>query len=230
MPAINLVRSTCFLLLVAATFTGRANILYPSMTEAVAFANADVLALAKVLAIAPLVERGETQSWASVISIEIQTQGVSAKTNAMVFWNQRLADAIQIPKRAPEVGRIYRVYLRLQDANTKSDFEPVHPDWGFVEPDNTDSQTRSTFIEHSVLRGDTLWSIAAHYYGTGSRWRVLRAANFTNDAALGAYPLKSGTKLRIPLFPMKKSPQQSKITEPGDGAPPSFRTSRAPGR
>ncbi len=200
------------------------------MTEAVAFANADVLALARVLAISPLVENDETQSWASVISIEIQTQGVSAKTNAMVFWNQRLADATQIPKRAPEIGRIYRVYLRMAGANTKSDYEPVHPDWGFVDSDNTDNQARSNFIEHTVLRGDTLWRIAAHYYGAGSRWRVLRAANFTNDAALGVYPLKSGMKLRIPLFPMKKSPQQSRFTEPGDGISVSNRTQRAPGR
>jgi predicted P-loop ATPase len=66
-----------------------------------------------------------------------------------------------------------------------------------------------------VQRGDTLWGLAVHYYGTGTRWRVLRAANFTNDAAFAVYPLRSGMRLRIPAFAMKKVPQQSGPTNRG---------------
>jgi hypothetical protein len=193
------------LLALSAAIICDATTLFPPIKEAEACAWADLVGDAKVLAIAPLLENGVTQQWASAVSIEILTKGVSAKTRATVLWNQGLADATLAHKRAPDLGQKYRVYLRLRWADNNSDFEPVHPDWGFVECKNTSSQTKTTFIEHTVQRGDTLWGIAAHYYGTGARWRVLRAANFTNDAALGVYPLKSGMRLRIPAFPLKST-------------------------
>jgi hypothetical protein len=197
------------LLALSAAVICDATTLLPPIKEAEACAWADLVGDVKVLAIAPLLENGVIQKWASVVSIEILTKGVSAKTRATVLWNQGLADATLAHKRAPDLGQKYRVYLRLRWVDNNSDFEPVHPDWGFVECKNMGSQTETTFIEHTVQRGDTLWGIAAHYYGTGARWRVLRIANFTNDAALGVYPLKSGMRLRIPAFPLKSTHQDA---------------------
>jgi hypothetical protein len=194
-----------------AALTCDATSLLPPITEAEACTWADLVGEVKVLAIAPLVENGVTQKSASVISIEILTKGVSAKTKATVLWNQTLADATLIRKGPPGVGREYRAYLHVRRGENKWDFEPVHPDWGFVESNDTDGHAQPSFVEHTVQRGDTLWGIAQHYYGTGTRWRVLRAANFTNDAPLEAYPLKSGMRLRIPSFPMRMS------TQPGKG-------------
>jgi len=221
--------SAILLALNVAALTCNATTLFPPITESEARAWADVVGEAKVLAIAPLIENGVTQKWASVISIEILTQGVSAKTRATVLWNQALADATLIHRGRPGVGQEYRVYLRLLWAGSGSDFEPVHPDWGFVESDSTDRQAEATFIEHTVQRGDTLWGIAAHYYGTGARWRVLRAANFTNDAALEVYPLKSGMRLRVPAFPMKISPQDGPANGSQPIRPETNRTSSAAG-
>jgi hypothetical protein len=190
--------------LIAAAFTCRAMLPFPPMSEAAAVANADLLAQVKVLAIAPLVEDGVTQKWRNVVHVEILTQGVAAKTNASVLWDQWLANWSLTPKHAPEVGHTYRSYLRLRGGNANLDFEPVHPDWGFVESDITANQSEPTSVQRIVQKRDTLWGIAAHYYGTGTRWRVLRVANFTNDAPFGVYPLRSGMKLRIPVFPMNK--------------------------
>jgi len=198
--------STMLLGLCQAVLTSNATTLLPSMEETQARASADLVGEAKVLAIAPRVVNGVTAQWASVITIEILTAGVSAKTRVTVLWYQGYADMTLAHKGLPDLGQKYRVYLRLS-AGTNADFEPVHPDWGFLQPRNTDSQKAPTFIEKTVQRGETLWAIAAHYYGVGGRWSVLRAANFTNDAALGVYPLKPGMRLRIPTFPMKSTKQ-----------------------
>src|SRR5438874_8418763 len=110
--------SSIFLALSLATLTCEGTALEPPITEAEACAWSDLVGEAKVLAVAPLLENGVTQTWASVISIEILTKGVCAKSRATVLWNQRLADATLAHKGLPEVGQKYRVYLRLQWAGT----------------------------------------------------------------------------------------------------------------
>lgn len=47
---------------------------------------------------------------------------------------------------------------------------------------------------HVVRRGDTLWSIAAHYYGDGKRWRDIASANNISNAG----QLRVGATLVIP--------------------------------
>ncbi len=183
----------------------RAHIMFPPMSAEMALASAEVIAHAKVLAIEPLVGNGVTQTWAKVISIEILTKGVSAENRISVFWNQHLADLCISSKPAPEVGQTYKVYLRT--GIDRKRFEPVHPTWGFVEVDSADKQSENAFVEHTVKKGETLWGIAAHYYGSGARWRVLRVANFSKESEFEIYPLKPGMTLRIPTFPIKRGSQ-----------------------
>lgn len=49
---------------------------------------------------------------------------------------------------------------------------------------------------HVVAEGDTLESIALHYYGNAERWRVIYAAN--NTLLRGGQKLKPGMQLEIP--------------------------------
>ena len=47
---------------------------------------------------------------------------------------------------------------------------------------------------HTVQRGETLWSIAARYYGDGQRWRdIARANNIPNE-----HQLRIGQRLQLP--------------------------------
>jgi nucleoid-associated protein YgaU len=48
-----------------------------------------------------------------------------------------------------------------------------------------------------VARHETLYSLSVHFYGTGSRWREILAAN--RDKLSGEHPsLEVGEVLRIP--------------------------------
>ena len=48
---------------------------------------------------------------------------------------------------------------------------------------------------HTVRKGDTFWSLATRYYGTGRRWRDIAAAN----PSLDPRRLRIGQTVRIPL-------------------------------
>lgn len=54
------------------------------------------------------------------------------------------------------------------------------------------------FIIYTVVRGDSLWKIAARYYGSGSRWRNI----YEDNAAIIRSPglLYAGQQLRIRIF------------------------------
>ncbi len=49
---------------------------------------------------------------------------------------------------------------------------------------------------HVVKSGETLWSIAARYYGDGHAWRAIARRNGIPTA--GEFSMKSGTKLQVP--------------------------------
>ena len=54
----------------------------------------------------------------------------------------------------------------------------------------------STVRIHVVKQGDTLYRISIQYYGTGSRWREIYAAN--KDVMNSETDLRIGTRLKIP--------------------------------
>jgi hypothetical protein len=188
--------------LTAICFTCEATVLLPPITKEKAIEQADLFAQVKVTGIAPLNDNGSTQKWASIISVEVLTKGVSAKTQATVLWNQALANATLTKKTPPLIGHTYTAYLRK--GNARSDYEPVHPDWAFVDPMPDINESESAYVEHVVQDGDTLYGLALRYYGKGQRWRVLRVANFTKDAEGEVYPLRPGMRIYVPTFPMKR--------------------------
>ena len=114
----------------AICLNAQADSMIPCMTEEQALANTHLLARVKVTAIKPYIENDVIQKWAKIISIDILTQGVSAKTKGTVFWNQTLADATLTKPAAPQVGQTYRAHFTR--GHIRSNFECVHPDWGFV--------------------------------------------------------------------------------------------------
>ena len=169
--------------------------------------NADLVARVKVISVEPLGGEREAKKQQSLVSIEVLTKGVSAKTRATVLWDQALADATHPRKSPPQVGQTYQACLRK--GYGKWDFEPVHPDWAFLPPEAPEDESAPAFIEQTVKPGDTLWALARRYYGNPQRWRVLQVANFENDGDARVYRLKPGTKLRVPTFLMKKKKEKA---------------------
>ncbi len=49
---------------------------------------------------------------------------------------------------------------------------------------------------HTVTKGDTLYNISQHYYGTPGKWRDIYAAN--RDVMKSEHDLKIGMQLKIP--------------------------------
>jgi len=195
------------ILMTAICVTAHAAAMLPPMAEEAALHNADLYARARVISVEPKPDGGELKEHASLVSIQILTKGVSAKEHATVFWSQTLADASITRPDPPQVGQAYRVYLRR--SHRGSDFEPVHPDWAFVPLKTPEEESLPQYLEHTVSRGDTLYALARYYYGKGQRWHVLKVANFEEDAEGEVYPLKPGTKIRVPAFPMEKAKRKS---------------------
>lgn len=73
-------------------------------------------------------------------------------------------------------------------------------------------------VQHRVVRGDDLWTIAETYYGDGTRWRSIAAANGLDPEAI----LQVGTVLRLDGLttgtrPSEPSARQSSVVvQPGD--------------
>ena len=174
----------------------------PPISREEAIEWADLVATVEILSVTAPGGDEPAKKGQSLVTIQVLTKGVSAKTPVTVLWDQRLADATLGSKaKPPEGGRTYESYLRRGFA--EADFEPVHPDWGFVPAKAPEEDAVAAFIEHTVKPGDTLWDLARHYYGNAQRWRVLSVANFEKDADV--YRLKPGMTLRVPTFAMKKA-------------------------
>lgn len=59
----------------------------------------------------------------------------------------------------------------------------------------TDCMITRGYVEHTVVDGESLWSIAQDYYGDGSKWPIIAKAN---NIAEGEY-IYGGQKLLIPI-------------------------------
>ena len=78
-----------------------------------------------------------------------------------------------------------------------------------AEPQNepeTEETAKPAPIElpysHTVKTNDSLWRLAAHYYGRGSQWKVIYEAN--RDLIKNPNRLEPGTVLNIPALPAQQ--------------------------
>ncbi|MBI4577146.1 MAG: LysM peptidoglycan-binding domain-containing protein [Planctomycetes bacterium] len=69
-------------------------------------------------------------------------------------------------------------------------------DGGTTAPRASAPRTPTGAVTHTVAQEETLFSIAAHYYGTGSRWPLIAEAN--RDRIEDPHRLKPGMVLVIP--------------------------------
>lgn len=112
-------------------------------------------------------------------------------------------------------------YLNPRAQNAKTVLVPSVinsiPVPGVVEPNNTNGQltpaasTAATVDTHVIQSGDTLWSIAEKYYGTGFDWHQIAAAN----PQVSPTNLTIGEKLTIPNSNLKAASEvttEAKIT------------------
>lgn len=63
-----------------------------------------------------------------------------------------------------------------------------------VENQNTSQVAAATLSQHTVVAGETLWSIAEEYYNSGYNWQDLAAANELDNPSL----IEPGMKLTLP--------------------------------
>lgn len=75
----------------------------------------------------------------------------------------------------------------------------ARPTSSLVTPAHEEQHTESSSsaVTHRVQLGDDLWSLAEHYYGDGSQWRQIAAAN-PDKLSGGPDVLQPGWELRIP--------------------------------
>ena len=72
--------------------------------------------------------------------------------------------------------------------------------------DNESEEVPNTQTTHHVFPGESLWSIANHYYGDGGRWREIATANQLSDASI----LRVGMVLNIPNAESRQVDSQPK--------------------
>ncbi|WP_373061290.1 LysM peptidoglycan-binding domain-containing protein [Gemmatimonas sp.] len=93
--------------------------------------------------------------------------------------------------------------------------------------DSTIDQVKdSATTSHVVRRGETLWGIAARYYGDGHQWPALARRN--RIATTGPAPLRVGMKLTVPASPTFRGAKAAAVAAaPADSTVPSVALAKA---
>jgi LysM repeat protein len=91
---------------------------------------------------------------------------------------------------------------------------------GSVSDTPVDQVKDTATTTHMVRAGETLWGIAARYYGDGHQWPTLARRN--RLAITGPVPLQVGMKLTVPTSPVARGAQTAAMAAaPADSAVPS---------
>jgi LysM repeat protein len=89
-----------------------------------------------------------------------------------------------------------------------------------------DQAKDSATTTHVVRAGETLWGIAARFYGDGHQWPVLARRN--RIATTGPAPLQVGMKLTVPASPTVRGPKAAALAAaPADSTVPSVALAKA---
>ena len=88
----------------------------------------------------------------------------------------------------------YRILTNAKNAADKNPGTYVFTNDGVaIYPTESDAAAEDTYRIHTVVKGDTLWDIAALYLGKGSRYPEIKTLN-----GLTSNVIYSGWKLKIP--------------------------------
>ena len=81
-------------------------------------------------------------------------------------------------------------------------------------------------VTHVVRAGETLWGLAARYYGDGHQWPALARRN--RIATTGPAPLRVGMKLTVPASPVVRGAKAAVVAAaPADSSVPSVALAKA---
>jgi LysM repeat protein len=84
----------------------------------------------------------------------------------------------------------------------------------------------SATVTHVVRPGETLWGLAARYYGDGHQWQTLARRNRIETT--GPAPLQVGMKLSVPASPGVRGAKAAMVAAaPADSSVPSVALARA---
>lgn len=96
----------------------------------------------------------------------------------------------------------------------------------WVSDTTVDQVKDSATTTHMVRAGETLWGIAARFYGDGHQWPALARRN--RLAIAGPAPLQVGTKLTVPVSPVVRRAKAAAVaTAMADSTVPSVALAKA---
>jgi LysM repeat protein len=95
-----------------------------------------------------------------------------------------------------------------------------------VSDTTVDQAKDSATTTHMVRAGETLWGIAARYFGDGHQWPTLARRN--RLAITGPAPLQVGMKLTVPVSPVvRRAKAAAMAAAPADSTVPSVALAKA---
>ena len=102
----------------------------------------------------------------------------------------------------------------------------VNPGLVTVSDATVDQAKDEATVTHVVRAGETLWGLAARYYGDGHQWPALARRN--RIATTGPAPLRVGMKLTVPASPVVRGAKAAVVAAaPADSSVPSVALAKA---